>query len=49
MPYISTDETKLIRNNLKKKFPEFKFSVTTEHHSTLRIVILSGPLELVIE
>lgn len=45
MPYIETQEVKEIRNNIKKAFPDFKFSIRREHHSTLVIVILEGPVD----
>jgi len=47
MPYISTEQVKEVRNNLKKEFPEYKFSVRKYHHSQISVAILSGPIELI--
>jgi hypothetical protein len=46
MPYISKDEVKVKRNLIRKMFPEFKISVRQEHYSVIRVVIKSGPLDL---
>ncbi len=46
MPYIRKETSKLIRNQLKKVFPQFKFSVRIEHHSSLVVTIKSGELDL---
>jgi hypothetical protein len=43
MPYISTDQVKEIRNSLKKKFPNWKFSVRKDN-SSVRVSVLSSPL-----
>lgn len=45
MAYIKTEEVKAIRNQLKKEFPNIKFSVTREHYSTVKIVILSSEID----
>jgi hypothetical protein len=42
MPYITTERVKEVRNQLKKEFPKFKFSVTRQHFSTIRIVVLKS-------
>ena len=44
MPYISTEQVKAKREALKKALPEFKLSVTREHHSGIRVVIQRGPV-----
>ena len=44
MPYISTEQVKEIRNNLKRTFPDFKFSVRREHYSNVNVNIMSGPI-----
>ena len=44
MPYISTDQVKEIRNNLKRTFPDFKFAVRREHYSNVNVNIMSGPI-----
>lgn len=46
MPYITTERVKEIRQELKKVFPNFKFSVTREHHSTVNVSVLSAPFNL---
>ena len=49
MAYITTEEVKEIRTAIKSKFPikaGWKFSITREHSSTLRVVILNAPYEL---
>lgn len=49
MAYISTDEVRTIRNDLKEAFPEFKFSVRYEQNSksSITVVIKSGPVKFV--
>lgn len=47
MAYISAEGTKVIRNKLKEAFPKFKFSVRNEHHSSIGVVIRSGPVRFV--
>ena len=44
MPYIDAKEVKAIRESIKKTFPQFKFSVTREHGSSVSIHIMSGPV-----
>jgi len=46
MPFITTDRVKEIRNEIKKEFPQYKFSVRREHHSSVYIIIKSGPVQL---
>lgn len=46
MPYIDSNEVKIKRQALKKEFPMFKLSVTREHHSGIRVSILSGPINM---
>lgn len=46
MPYITAQQVAFRRDNLKKEFPDYKFSVVRHHHSTIRVAILSGPLDL---
>ena len=46
MAYISTENVKLIRNEIKKQFPKFKFSIVREDSSVIDIRILSGPMNL---
>lgn len=44
MPYIKAEQVADIRKQLKDKFPNWKFSVKTIHHTKVCITILSGPL-----
>lgn len=43
MPYITKEEVKEKRNAIKKAFPEFKFSITRDNCSGIRIAIMEGP------
>lgn len=45
MPYISAERVKEIRNQLKKEFPDVKFSVTRYHGSTVNIFVLAAPIK----
>jgi hypothetical protein len=45
MAYMSTEHAKIIRDNLKKEFPEFKFSIKKRHSSSIVVSILSSPLD----
>jgi hypothetical protein len=45
MAFITTEEVKSIRNTLKRRFPEFKFSVRREHHSKVNVAVLRGPTD----
>ena len=44
MAYINAEEVKAIRNALKKKFPEYKFSVTKDNGGlNVNVAIMEGP------
>jgi hypothetical protein len=45
MPYISSEEVRAIRDKIKQAFPDFKFSVTKRHHSSIDVRIKSGPID----
>lgn len=45
MAYITKETTKEIRNALKAAFPNLKFSVTMEHHSSLHVAIMKGNVD----
>jgi hypothetical protein len=45
MPYITTQDVKEIRNNLKKAFPQFKFAVRREHYSSVNVNVMAGPID----
>jgi len=44
MPYITPDQVKTKRKALKAALPQFKFSVTTEHYSGIKVAIMEGPV-----
>ena len=48
MPYISANRVREIKQQIKKEFPEFKFSVRTRHNSTVVIDILEGPVNMMV-
>lgn len=43
MAFIDTETVKKIRQALKAQFPEIKFSVCKEHHSTVNVSIMKSP------
>jgi len=43
MPYITKEEVEKKRNEIKKSFPEFRFSIRVDHGSMIRVSIMSGP------
>lgn len=45
MAYISTEQVKEIRQNLKKEFPNLKFSVKRLYYSKVHVSILSGNID----
>lgn len=45
MAYITTEQVKEIRTNLKKEFPNIKFSVVREHYSSIRVAIMQSNLD----
>ena len=45
MAYMSKEHVKTIRENLKKKFPEFKFSVSNENYTGVNVAIMSSPYD----
>jgi hypothetical protein len=45
MAYIRTDEVAAIRGQLKAKFPQLKFSVRKQHHSSVIVTIKSGTVD----
>lgn len=47
--YISTDAIKIIREDLKREHPKFKFMIARERnsYSSLRVAIVSGPVAFV--
>jgi len=44
--YVNNEKTKQVREDLKKEFPDFKFSVRKEHYSLVNVAIVSGPIPL---
>ena len=45
MAYINKEHVKQIRESLKKAFPEIKFSVRKENHSSVYVSILKSPYD----
>lgn len=43
MAYISVEEVKNVREQLKKEFPKFKFSVSGGSSLELKVAIMKGP------
>jgi hypothetical protein len=46
MPYITSETVAAKRKQIKAAFPDFKFSVTRRHGSSICVDILSGPLDM---
>lgn len=46
MPYLDKNLTKQVRKLLKKRYPEYKFSVRTRDHQAMDVTIYSGPMDL---
>lgn len=45
MAYITTEEVKEIREEIKQAFPKnFKFSVSREHSSVVNVALMESPL-----
>ena len=49
MAYIGADSVKAIRVALKAEFPEIKFSVTNDNHSSVVVSIMESPYNLINE
>lgn len=49
MAYIGADSVKAIRVALNAEFPEIKFSVTLDNHSSVNISIMESPYNLINE
>jgi hypothetical protein len=46
MAYISNEEVKTIRENIKNAFPKsFKFSIVRQHYSVVRVHLMESPLK----
>jgi len=45
MAYVNKEDVKAIRNELKKQFPNIKFSVTKDHSSSVQITLVSGDID----
>ena len=43
MAYLSAEDVNHIRVALKKEFPQYKFSVTRDHHLGVMIAFMKGP------
>jgi hypothetical protein len=45
MPYISKEAVKEMRTKLRKKLPQFKLSVRNGDHTSVDVIIRSGPID----
>lgn len=47
MAYITSQQVKEIRNEIKSLFPKsFKFSITREHYSVVRVNLMQSPISI---
>ena len=44
MAYLSKEQVKEIRENIKKAFPNFKFSINRHHYSGVNIHLMKGSI-----
>lgn len=44
MPFITSEEVAAIRKGIKRALPDYTFSIRKQHHSSIDIAILSGPI-----
>ena len=49
MAYITKQEVSVIRENLKREFPAFRFTLSGGNSSKLNVVIKSGPVRFIKE
>lgn len=49
MPYITKQQVKEKREQLKKEFPDFKFSVRTHSWSSVHVTIIAAPINLLLD
>lgn len=49
MAYITKEEVSVIRENLKREFPAFRFTLSGGNSSKLNVVIKSGPIRFIPE
>ena len=49
MPYISAEEVKIKREQIKREFPNFRFSITKQDSSEIRVVIREAPFNMIIK
>ena len=47
MPYITNEQMTAKRNAIKKAFPNWRFSITRLHYSTISVDILEAPIDLI--
>jgi len=45
MPYITSETVKLIRSEIKKAYPNFKFSITRRDCVAINVVVLRGDID----
>lgn len=46
MAYISSEEVKKVREAIKKEFPEYKWSITKEHYTSIIIALMEADFEV---
>ena len=46
MPYITSEEIAAKRTAIKKAFPNWKFSITRRHYSTIFVAVMAAPIQL---
>lgn len=44
MPCITSEEVAAMRKGIKRALPDYTFSIRRRHHSSIDIVVLSGPI-----
>jgi hypothetical protein len=49
MPFISSEDVATIRKAVRAALPEFKVSVTKEHHSSVHVTLIEGPIAAPVE
>ena len=49
MPHINAQQVKIIRQQIKQAFPQFKVSVTRDGYSGVSVAFMEGPIALGLE
>jgi|TARA_B110000483_G_C18188180_1_gene539820 hypothetical protein len=45
MAFVNKEDVKAIRQELKKQYPNIKFSVRKDHHSSVQVALVSGDVD----